>query len=66
MSVCLSPVELTALTGKVRPHAQARVLDALVIPYRKRPDNSLIVFRYHVTPDAPPQERSASPVLHLP
>ena len=62
----LTPDELVDLTGKRRPHAQARVLDALHIPFKRRPDNTLIVFRYHVTPDAPQEERQTSPALHLP
>lgn len=44
----LTPTELVALTDKVRPGWQARVLDAMAIPYRKRPDGTLVVLRAHV------------------
>lgn len=39
----LTPSELETLTGKVRPHAQAKVLDALEIPYKRRPNGTLVV-----------------------
>lgn len=45
MSLTLSPEELLELTGKVRPHAQARVLDALGIAFQTRPDGTLVVYR---------------------
>lgn len=41
----LSPDELAELTGKSTSRAQARVLDAIGVPYRARPDRSLIVLR---------------------
>lgn len=49
----LTPAELEQLTGKSaraqkRYGSQALVLDALGIPYTKRPDGTLIVFRRHV------------------
>lgn len=44
----LSPDELSELTGKATAPAQARVLDAIGIPYRIRPDRSLIVLRLAV------------------
>lgn len=44
----LTDSDLQALTGKVRYSAQARVLDALRVPYRRRPDGSLVVLRVHV------------------
>lgn len=43
----LSKDELVSLTDKVRHAAQARVLDAIGIRYRRRPDGSLIVARAH-------------------
>ena len=51
--IVLSKDELIQLTGKQRPSAQARVLDAMGIPYRKRPKSpggpaSLAVLRIHV------------------
>lgn len=44
----LSDDELVALTQRERRSAQSRVLDALHIPYRARPDHSLIVMRVDV------------------
>ena len=41
----LSDAELVTLTRRVRRSAQARVLDELRVPYRRRPDGSLVVFR---------------------
>ena len=64
MTLVLSPDELIELTGKQRRSAQAKVLTALAIPFRVRPDGSLLVLRAHVT-DAPSQDRQASPALHL-
>jgi hypothetical protein len=48
MPICLSPEELEDYTRKVKFSAQARVLDVAGVPYRKRPDGSLIVLRVHV------------------
>jgi hypothetical protein len=56
VSIALSRAELASLTGKVRPTAQARVLEALRIPYKRRADGprhkpgSLLVLRVHVDP----------------
>lgn len=41
----LTPADLSALTQRERPSAQARVLDALGVPYATRPDGTLIVSR---------------------
>lgn len=48
----LSTEELLSYTGKTRPSAQARVLTAWGIPYRRRPDGSLAVLRLHVEEQA--------------
>lgn len=61
----LTPKEIADLTKRVRPSAQARVMDALDIPYRLHPDGTLIVFRKDVT-DETPQERQASPKVRVP
>lgn len=47
--------EIAALTGKDRPGWQARELDHLGIPYRRRSDGTLVVLRIHVegTQDIP-------------
>lgn len=60
----LTLAELIELTGKQRAAAQARVLDALAVPYRRRPDGKIIVFRAAI--NAPPQDRPRSPKLRLP
>lgn len=39
----LTPADLKALTGKERTNAQRRVLDCLRVPYRIRPDGSVVV-----------------------
>lgn len=44
----LTEAQLIDLTQKQRPSAQARVLGHAGIPYRARPDGSLIVLRIHV------------------
>lgn len=60
----LSDAELVTLTRRVRRSAQARVLDELRVPYRRRPDGSLVVFRRDV--DAPPASQPARrPQLRL-
>lgn len=47
-SIVLSAVELQELTLKPTPGRQRRVLDYVGIPYKVRPDGSLIVLRVHV------------------
>ena len=41
----LSEAELVKMTGKTKPSAQARELDAMGVPYRRRLDGKLIVGR---------------------
>lgn len=41
----LAPDDLATLTGRQRPRAQRDVLDALGVPYKARPDGSLVVAR---------------------
>src|SRR5258708_21131317 len=57
-----SPEQLVKLTGKMRYGAQRRVLDALGVPYRVRPDGSLVVFLH----DETTQEKPAPPKVRLP
>jgi hypothetical protein len=42
----LTPAEITEITGKKKPSAQARVLKALGIRHQIRPDRSLLVYRH--------------------
>jgi hypothetical protein len=44
----LSETEIVALTARERHAWQARQLDHLGIPYRRRTDGSLVVLRVHV------------------
>lgn len=44
----LTPEELVALTGKHRSDAQVKVLRAMGIEHRPRPDGTLAVSRAHV------------------
>ena len=45
-AICLSAQEIHAISGgRVRFSAQARALDRLAIPYKMRPDGSLLVSR---------------------
>lgn len=60
----LTPEQLESYTGKSRPKAQARVLCAVGVPFRVRPDGSLIVLRVHVDYETTPKE-PASPALRL-
>jgi hypothetical protein len=46
--VILTEAQLLELTRKRRPSAQARVLGHAGIPFRARPDGSLIVLMIHV------------------
>ena len=65
----LTADELVELTGKTRRAMQRDVLDALGIPFKTRPDGTLVVLRVAVQAalgHAPAQERSSSPRLRLP
>ncbi len=41
----LTPAELVELTRRIQSDAQARELDAIGIPFRRRRDKSLVVMR---------------------
>lgn len=43
----MTPEELADLTHKVRPSAQARILAAMGIEFKMRPDKTLAVLRSH-------------------
>jgi hypothetical protein len=51
----LTATEIAELTGKDRPGWQARELEHLGIPFRRRSDGTLVVLRIHVegTQDIP-------------
>lgn len=54
----LSPDEIVEITGKRRHAAQLKVLRALEIPFRVRPDGSLLVLRVHVIHETENKEPS--------
>jgi hypothetical protein len=60
----LTASDLIDLTGRQRPRWQARVLDHLGIPYRSRPDGSLVVLRAHVE-HLPAARQAREPALRL-
>jgi hypothetical protein len=64
MSLLLSDIELRELTGYKRPTEQAQELAALGLPFRRRRDGTIIVFREDLRATA--QDRPASPTLRLP
>lgn len=43
MSLCLSPSELKEVTRKVKPSAQAKVLNHMGIKHAQRPDGTIVV-----------------------
>lgn len=61
----LSPADLQELTGARRSDAQARELDHLGIPYRRRRDRTIIVIEEHLNA-APKKIKQAPPALRLP
>ena len=60
----LTDAEIELLTGKKRASAQRKVLDALNLPYRQRPDGSLVVFTRDMTA-APAEAKKREPQLNL-
>jgi hypothetical protein len=58
--------DLALLTGRRRPSAQRRVLDALGIRYRMRPDRSLVVFAHDISGHEATTDRQRPPRLRLP
>lgn len=59
----LTAEELAVLTGRKRPGYQARQLDHLGIPYRRRTDGTLVVLRIHV--EQPHHAKPREPRLRL-
>lgn len=59
--VILTDTELRELTRKQRPSAQARALDFMRIPYMRRHDGSLAVFRAHLDSAIPASARLSGP-----
>ena len=67
-AVTLDSEQLFELTKRKRPHAQRRVLDAIGVRYRVRPDNSLVVLTCELmqTPEgAPGTIRMREPELRI-
>ncbi len=57
MTLCLSPEELEELTHLVRPAAQARFLEEMGVPCRRRPDGTLLVLRRDLERGEPARAR---------
>lgn len=53
-SICLTKEELIDLTTKKQAPAQARVLAELGIPFKRRPDGSILVLRADIEQDVQP------------
>lgn len=64
VSIVLTPAELIELTGRVRPSAQVRELEALGISYRLRTDGRVIVLRETLS-HATSRKKQRSPTLRL-
>jgi len=64
MSFILDDAQIEQLTQRKRRPAQRRVLDAIGVSYRVRPDGSIVIFteQFHA---APAQNRPPSPRLRL-
>lgn len=63
--VILSRPEIVELTERERIPAQRKVLDALGISYRLRPDGSIVIFREALNTNASAQNRPPPPSLRL-
>jgi hypothetical protein len=46
----LTPDEIARFTGKSRSAAQARELEYLGVPFKRRRDGTLVVYRVHAEP----------------
>jgi hypothetical protein len=60
----LSTADLIKLTDKVQKSAQARVLKHMGIPFKTRPDKSIVVFLADI--NAPAQTQPRTPSLRIP
>ena len=60
----LTDAQLIDITGKVRPSAQARVLQAMGIPFRRRPDGKVVILTSDLH-EQTAQTRQASPSLRF-
>lgn len=60
----LSKLELIELTRRVKWSSQAKELDTMNIPYRRRSDGSIVVLKEELN-HASAQKGSASPVLRF-
>jgi hypothetical protein len=63
--VFLAPEDIRTLTSKRKPSAQARALDFMRIPYRLRPDKSLVVLRIHLESTMMDESPRPEPRLRL-
>lgn len=68
LALILSVEELRALTGRIQSDAQARELDLIGIPYKRRSNKSLVVMRIAVESvlnNGNVRMQSYEPMLHL-
>ena len=65
MSLTLSPEEIAEVTGKQRPTAQARQLETMGYPYRRRSDGSLLVLKADIRNETE-EERPTPTRVRLP
>lgn len=65
-SIILLDDELELLTRKVKPFAQARMLKAIGVPFRCRPDGSIVVFRRDIEGPASEKRPGPAPQLRFP
>ena len=61
----LTAADLALLTARRRHSAQKRVLDALGVPYRVRPDGSVVVLQEDLRRESTTQKGPASPRLRF-
>ncbi|MGG4774877.1 DUF4224 domain-containing protein [Alcaligenaceae bacterium 429] len=68
-SLTLNDPELTEITGKTRNKGRIEVLTQMGIPFRIRPDGSLVVLKAVIEVElgyAPKETQSAPPRLRIP
>lgn len=68
-TLLLSPKEVSEITGKKRYRSQIEVLHSMQIPFRARPDGSLVILRAVIEMElgyAPKEKKQTSPSLRVP
>lgn len=68
-TLLLSPKEVAEITGKKRYQSQIEVLHGMRIPFKTRPDGSLVILRAVIEMElgyAPKETKQTSPSLRVP